>query len=62
MLNTAYETIQDADVILFLIDATKPYIGKAESEILEKIKQKKSKVILLINKIDFVRIDENLQY
>ncbi len=61
MLNTAYETIQDADVILFLIDATKPYIGKAESEILEKIKQKKSKVILLINKIDLVKKEKLLE-
>ena len=61
MLNTAYETIQDADVILFLIDATKPYIGKAESEILERIKQKKSKVILLINKIDLVKKEKLLE-
>lgn len=61
MLNTAYETIQDVDLILFLVDATKPYIGKAESEILERIKLKKTKTILLINKIDLVKKEKLLE-
>lgn len=61
MLNTAYETIQEVDVILFLIDATKDYIGKAEQEILERIKQKKCKTILIINKIDLVKKEKLLE-
>lgn len=61
MLNTAYETIQDVDVILFLIDATKQYVGKAETEILERIKQKKCKTILIINKIDLVKKEKLLE-
>ncbi len=61
MLNTAYETIQDVDVILFLIDATKTYIGKAESEILERLKQKNTKTILIINKIDLVKKEKLLE-
>lgn len=61
MLNTAYETIQDVDVILFLIDATKQYIGKSETEILDKIKQKKCKTILIINKIDLVKKEKLLE-
>ncbi len=61
MLNTAYETIQDVDVILFLIDATKAYIGKAESEILERINIKKCKTILIINKIDLVKKEKLLE-
>lgn len=61
MLNTAYETIQDVDIILFLIDATKAYIGKAESEILERIKQRKCKTILVINKIDLVKKEKLLE-
>lgn len=61
MLNTAYETIQDVDVILFLVDATKTYIGKAETEILERIKDKKCKVILIINKIDLVKKEKLLE-
>lgn len=61
MINTAYETIQDVDVILFLIDATKNDIGKAESEILEKLRQIKSKAILIINKIDLVKKEKLLE-
>ncbi len=61
MLNTAYETIKDVDVILFLVDATKQYIGKAETEILERIKEKKSKTILIINKIDLVKKEKLLE-
>lgn len=61
MLNTAYETIQDVDVILFLVDATKQYIGKAETEILERIKIKKCKTILIINKIDLVKKEKLLE-
>lgn len=61
MINTAYETIQDVDVILFLIDATKQYIGKAETEIIDRIKQKKCKTILIINKIDLVKKEKLLE-
>ncbi len=61
MLNTAYETIQDVDIILFLVDATKQYIGKAETEILEKIRLKKCKAILIINKIDLVKKEKLLE-
>ena len=61
MLNTAYETLQEVDVILFLIDATKDHIGKAEQEILERIKQKKCKTILIINKIDLVKKEKLLE-
>lgn len=61
MINTAYETIQDVDVILFLIDATKQYVGKAETEIIDRIKQKKCKTILIINKIDLVKKEKLLE-
>lgn len=61
MINTAYETIQDVDVILFLIDATKQYVGKSETEIIDRIKQKKCKTILIINKIDLVKKEKLLE-
>ena len=61
MLNTAYETMQNVDVVLFLIDATKDYIGKAEAEILERIKQANSKTILIINKIDLIKKEKLLE-
>ena len=61
MLNTAYETIQEVDIILFLVDATKPYIGTAENKILEKLKEKNRKTILIINKIDLVKKEKLLE-
>ena len=50
--NTAYESLGDGDVILFLIEATYKKIGTADKIILEKLKEKHKKVILVINKID----------
>ena len=54
MTNIAYEALSDVDVILFLIEATYKQIGQADKIILEKLKEKKKKVILVINKIDLV--------
>ena len=50
--NVAYESLGDVDVILFLIEATYKKIGAADKIILEKLKEKHKKVILVINKID----------
>ena len=52
MTNIAYEALGDVDVILFLIEATYKEIGTADKIILEKLKEKNKKVILVINKID----------
>jgi len=54
MLETAYGTISDVDVILFMIDATSKEIGKGDRIILDKIKETKNKTILIINKIDLL--------
>ena len=54
MVENAFEVINDADVILFVVDATEDYIGHNEKIILEKINEKKKKTILVINKIDLV--------
>lgn len=59
MLETAFGTIGDVDVVLFLIEATSQNIGKGDQRILEKIKEAKKKTILIINKIDLVK-RENL--
>lgn len=54
MIETAFGVVSDVDVVLFVIDATSESIGKGDSIILEKIKEAKSKAILIINKIDLV--------
>ena len=59
MLETSFLSIPDADVVLFLIEATSEDIGKGDRIILEKIKESKRKTILIINKIDLVK-RENL--
>ncbi len=55
MIETSYASIADADVVLFLIEATSKDIGKGDRIILEKIKEAKRKTILIINKIDLVK-------
>lgn len=52
--NIAYDALEEVDVILFLIEATYTHIGTADKIILEKLKEKNKKVILVINKIDLV--------
>ena len=54
MVETAFGTIGDVDVILFVIEATSDEIGKGDRIILDKIKEAKRKTILIINKIDLV--------
>ena len=55
MIETSFSTIPDADIVLFLIEATSEDIGKGDRIILEKIKESKRKTILIINKIDLVK-------
>ena len=55
MNETSFASIPDADVLLFLIEATSEDIGKGDRLILEKIKEVKRKTILIINKIDLVK-------
>lgn len=55
MVETSFLSIPDADVVLFLIEATSEDIGKGDKIILEKIKESKRKTILIINKIDLVK-------
>ena len=54
MLETAFGTVSDVDVILFLVDSTKNEITKGDRIILDKIKEAKRKTILILNKIDLV--------
>ncbi len=60
MVETSFTSISDADVVLFLIEATSENIGRGDSIILEKIKEAKRKTILIINKIDLVKREKLL--
>lgn len=61
MIETAFGSITDVDVVLFLIEATSEDIGRGDRRILEKIKEAKKKTILIINKIDLVKREKLLK-
>ena len=61
MVELSWEALQDADIILFLIEADSKSIGKGDRKILEKIKESNKKTILIINKIDLVKKEELAQ-
>ncbi len=61
MLETSFTSLADADVVLFLIEATSDEIGRGDTRILEKIKESKCKTILIINKIDLVKREKLLK-
>ena len=58
MIETAFGTISEVDVILFMVEATSDGIGRGDTKILEKLKETNKKVILIINKIDLVRKEQ----
>jgi len=55
----AYYSIDDVDVILFLVDASEG-LGSGDKYIIEKLKEADKPVILIINKIDKLTKDEIL--
>ena len=61
MLDTSFTSLKDADLVLFLIEATSTEIGRGDSRILEKIKEAKAKTILIINKIDLEKKESLLK-
>lgn len=61
MIQTAFESSKDVDLVLFIIEATSKGIGRGDSLILEKIKEANKKTILVINKIDLVKKEELLK-
>ena len=60
MIETSFTSIEDADIILFLIEATSENIGKGDGVILDKIKEANKKTILIINKIDLIKREKLL--
>ncbi|MBQ7766132.1 MAG: GTPase Era [Lachnospiraceae bacterium] len=59
MVNAAKSTLNEADVILWLVEPT-DYIGAGEKSIIENLKQVRTPIILVINKIDTVKREELL--
>lgn len=51
MLSASQSTLEDVDVIVFMVD-TSDEIGKLDSYILERLRKADTPIILLINKID----------
>ena len=54
MIETAFGSSLDVDIVLFVVDATSNEIGKGDQLILNKIIMSKKKCILVINKVDLV--------
>jgi GTP-binding protein Era len=59
MVQEAYKTLDQVDVILYLVDARNQKIGPSDERIIQELSKTKTPVILLINKIDLVK-KENL--
>ena len=55
MIETAFGTMAEVDLLIFVIEAISDEIGKGDRLILEKIKESNKKAILVINKIDLVK-------
>ncbi len=56
----SYYSMNDVDVILFLTDINEPF-GKGDEFVLEKIKEAKKPIILVLNKIDKISNDQILE-
>ena len=57
MVNIAERTLNEVDVVLWLVEPT-TFIGAGEQHIAKQLKKVKTPVILVINKIDSVRREE----
>ncbi|MCQ2539548.1 MAG: GTPase Era [Acetatifactor sp.] len=61
MVNVAEKTMDEVDVILWLVEPTN-FIGAGERHIIEQLKKTKTPVILVINKIDTVKKEAILEF
>lgn len=61
MVNAAKQTMNDVDVVLWLVEPT-TYIGAGEQQIAMNLKSCKKPVILVINKVDTVKKEEVLKF
>ncbi|MBP5223471.1 MAG: GTPase Era, partial [Lachnospiraceae bacterium] len=61
MVNVAVHTLNEVDVVCWLVEPT-TFIGAGERHIIEQLKKTKTPVILVINKTDTVKHDEILKF
>ncbi len=61
MVNVAESTLNEVDVILWLVEPTN-FIGAGEQHITEQLKKVNTPVILVINKVDTVEKDKVLEF
>ena len=61
MVGVAEHTLEEVDVILWLVEPT-DYIGAGERHIIEQLKKVKTPIILAINKTDTIKRDEILSF
>lgn len=61
MVRTAYGALRDADVVLFVIDVARPN-SEIEEEVIEQLSRKRTKTILVLNKVDLVEKPTLLPY
>ena len=57
MNKQAYYSLSDADVILFMVDASEKF-GKGDKFILDKLKEENKNVFLILNKVDKIKKDK----
>ncbi|MGI6778668.1 MAG: GTPase Era [Acetivibrionales bacterium] len=60
MVNIARRTLQEVDLVLFIIEATDIAPGKGDMFIIEQLKSVTTPVFLIINKIDLVKKEQIL--
>lgn len=61
MVNVAERTLNEVDVVLWLVEPT-TFIGAGEKHIAEQLGKVKTPVILVINKVDMVKKEEVLTF
>lgn len=61
MMKSVEGAIDDVDILIYLVDATKKVIDEANKEIIKNIAKTNKSVILVINKIDLVKKEEILK-
>lgn len=61
MVNVAEETLNEVDVILWLVEPS-TFIGAGEQHITQRLQKVRTPVILVINKIDMVKREEILTF
>lgn len=54
MINSAMDTLDDVDIILYMVEATDREIGPIDQSIISMLSKTKTAVILAINKVDLV--------